>query len=73
MRRMSASSFTLLYNSTTISPNLASFLAVIVYSFICVVGMYNTYKEYEKSKALAIIGMLFVWAMIYVAIKTSMY
>ena len=51
----------------------ASFLAVIVYSVICIVGMYNTYKEYEKSKALAIIAMLFVWGIIFASIILSMY
>ncbi len=51
----------------------ASFLALVVYSVICIIGMYNTYKEYEKSKILAIIAMVLVWFLIYIAIKTSMY
>ncbi len=51
----------------------ASFLAVIVYSIITILGMYNTYKEYEKSKVLAIICMFLNFGLIYIAIKTSMY
>jgi len=51
----------------------ASFLALIVYSIICIIGMYNTYKEYEKSKVLAIICMILTWGLVYLAIKTSMY
>ena len=37
---------------------IASFLAVIAYSVISIIGLYNTYREYEKSKILAIICML---------------
>ena len=51
----------------------ASFLAVIVYSIITILGMYNTYKEYEKSKVLAIICMLITWIFIYSAVTTSLY
>ena len=51
----------------------ASFLAVIVYSIICIIGMYKTYKEYEKSKVLAIICMFLNFGLIYIAVKTSMY
>lgn len=51
----------------------ASFIAVIVYAFICIVGMWNTYKEYEKSKILALICMLLVWGLAYIAVKTSIY
>ncbi|MBR5599006.1 MAG: hypothetical protein IKW39_03100 [Alphaproteobacteria bacterium] len=52
---------------------IASFLGLIVYSLICVIGMWNTYKEYEKSKVLAIICMVLSWGLIYLAIKTSIY
>ncbi len=51
----------------------ASFLALIAYSGICLAGMWNTYKEYEKSKVLAFICMAIVWGMIYYAVKTSLY
>jgi hypothetical protein len=52
---------------------IASVLGVIVYSIICIISMYNTYREYEKSKILAIICMLLNFIAIYVAIKTSLY
>ncbi len=52
---------------------IASFLAVITYSIVCIIGMWNTYKEYEKSKILAFISMMLVWVMIYFAVKYSMY
>lgn len=51
----------------------AAFLAVLTYSVVCIVGMWNTYKEYEKSKILAFICMLLVWVMVYFAIKFSIY
>lgn len=51
----------------------AAFLAVVVYSVVCIGGMWNTYKEYEKSKVLAFISMVLVWGMVYLAIRTSMY
>ncbi len=51
----------------------ASFLAVIAYAVVCIIGMWNTYKEYEKSKVLAIICMLLVWIMIYTTVKFSIY
>ena len=52
---------------------IAAFLGTVVYSVICIIGMINTYKEYEKSKVLAIIAMVISWGLIYLAIKTSMY
>lgn len=52
---------------------IASFLGTVVYSIICIIGMINTYKEYEKSKVLAIICMVISWFLIYIAIRTSMY
>lgn len=51
----------------------ASFLALIGYVGICVAGMWNTYKEYEKSKILAFICMAIVWGIGYYAVKTSIY
>jgi len=64
---MNSSAFTLMCFYT------AAFLAVIAYSFICIIGMWNTYKEYEKSKILAIICMIIVWGLAYIAVKTSIY
>lgn len=49
------------------------FVALLIYSGICIGGMWKTYKEYEKSKVLAIICMLITWMFIYTAIKTSLY
>lgn len=51
----------------------ASFLALIGYAGVCVVGMWHTYKEYEKSKVLAFICMAIVWGIIYYAVKSSIY
>ena len=51
----------------------AAFLGTLTYCVVCIIGMWNTYKEYEKSKVLAIICMMIVWALVYFAIKYSMY
>lgn len=50
-----------------------AFLTLIGYSGICLISMWRTYKEYEKSKILAFICMVLVWGIIYYAIKTSIY
>lgn len=52
---------------------VASFLVLVSYSIICLIGMWNTYKEYEKSKILAMIALLIVVVMEYFAIKYSIY
>jgi hypothetical protein len=52
---------------------VVSFLAVVVYSLMCVTAMWRVYKDYEKSKILAFICMALVWAMVYFAVRTSMY
>ena len=52
---------------------IASFIALIIYSIICIGGMWNTYKEYDKSKTLAAICMLLVWVMIFFAVKYAIY
>lgn len=52
---------------------VASFITLIIYSGICVVGMWKTYKEYDKSKTLAVICMMIVWVMIFFAIKYAIY
>ena len=52
---------------------IAAFLATITYSIVCIIGMWNTYKEYEKSKILAIICMLLVLVMIYFTVSQSIY
>jgi hypothetical protein len=49
------------------------FVALIIYSGICIKGMWLTYKEYDKSKTLAIICMLISWTFIYKAISYSLY
>jgi len=51
----------------------ASFIALVVYSIICIIGMWRTYKEYDKSKTLAIICMLIVWAITYFAVRFAIY
>ena len=52
---------------------IASFIALIVYSIICIGGMWNTYKEYDKSKTLAGICMIIVWIMVFFAVKYAIY
>lgn len=52
---------------------VTSFLALIAYSCLCVAAMWNTYKEYEKSKILAFICLSLVCITAYFAIKTSIY
>ena len=52
---------------------IASFIALLVYSIICIVGMWRTYKEYDKSKTLAFICMMIVWVMVYFAVKYALY
>lgn len=52
---------------------IAAFLGTLAYCIVCIIGMWNTYKEYEKSKVLAIICMMIVWVLVYFAIKYSMY
>lgn len=51
----------------------ASFIALLIYSLICIIGMWRTYKEYDKSKTLAVICMMVVWVIVFFAIKTSIY
>lgn len=52
---------------------VAAFLTLIAYSIICIIGMWKTYKEYDKSKTLAVISMMIVWVMIYFAVKYAIY
>jgi len=52
---------------------VASFVVLFVYSIICLIGMWNTYKKYDKSKTLAVICMMVVWVMIYFAVKFAIY
>ncbi len=52
---------------------VASFIALIIYSGICITGMWRTYKEYDKSKTLAVICMMIVWVMIFFAVKYAIY
>ncbi len=52
---------------------IAAFLGTLTYCIVCIIGMWNTYKEYEKSKVLAFICMMIVWALVYFAMKYSIY
>ncbi|MBO5440957.1 MAG: hypothetical protein J6A09_00115 [Alphaproteobacteria bacterium] len=52
---------------------ITTFLALVAYSFLCIGGMWNTYKEYEKSKILAFICLFLVCITAYFAIKASIY
>lgn len=52
---------------------IAAFLALIVYAVVCIIGMWNTYKEYEKSKILALICMLAVIGISYFYITKAIY
>ncbi|MBO5038951.1 MAG: hypothetical protein J6C85_05815 [Alphaproteobacteria bacterium] len=52
---------------------ITSFLTLVAYSCLCVAAMWNTYKEYEKSKILAFICLSLVCIAAYFAIKTSIY
>lgn len=49
------------------------FLALVIYSIICIVGMWRTYREYEKSKFLALICFAIVLGVASFFIKTSIY
>ena len=51
----------------------AIFIALVIYTIICLIGMWRTYKEYDKSKTLAAICMIFVWVLAYFAVKYSIY
>lgn len=51
----------------------ASFIALLVYVIICLVGMWRTYKGYDKSKTLAVICMLIVWVITFLAVKYAIY
>lgn len=52
---------------------VAAFAALVVYSIICLGGMWNTYKEYDKSKTLAGICLLLICTLVFFAIKYAIY
>jgi hypothetical protein len=52
---------------------VAAFIALCIYAVICIMAMWNTYKEYDKSKVLAIICLLIIIALSYFVIKFSIY
>ena len=52
---------------------IASFIALVVYAVICILGMWNTYKEYDKSKLLALICVFIVAGLAGFAIKYALY
>jgi hypothetical protein len=75
--RVMITSLSFMRDNTTTLPYFCCytvlFIALVVYCIICVVGMWRTYKEYEKSKFLAL--MCFVIVLIFASflIKTSIY
>lgn len=52
---------------------VASFIGLLIYSCVCMIGMWKTYKEYEKSKILALISVGCVAVLVFFAIKFSIY
>lgn len=52
---------------------IAAFLVLVLYAFICVVGMWKTYKYDEKSKTLAFVCMAIVWGLAYIVIRQGIY
>ncbi len=52
---------------------VASFIGLVIYSCLSVGGMWNTYKEYNKSKTLALICFFIVFALAVYMIKNAVY
>ena len=52
---------------------VASFLGLITYTCLCIGGMWNTYKEYDKSKTLALICFLAILLLAAYMIKSAVY
>lgn len=52
---------------------VASFLGLIIYSGLCIGGMWNTYKEYDKSKTLALLCFFAVFTLAAYMIKSAVY
>ena len=52
---------------------VAAFLGLIAYSILCIGGMWNTYKEYDKSKTLALICLFVVFILAAYMIKSAIY
>ena len=52
---------------------VASFLGLIAYSCLSIGGMWNTYKEYDKSKTLALICFFAVFTLAAYMIKSAIY
>lgn len=75
--RILINNISLLSMSTSTLPRLccyiATFLGLIIYAVVCIIGMWNTYKEYEKSKVLAFICFALVCLMAYFSIRFSIY
>ena len=71
------SSFSFVHNNSATLPYfccyVALFLTLVAYSAICVIGMWKTYKNYEKSKFLALICFALVLGMVYFFIKNAVY
>lgn len=71
------SSFSFVHDNATTLPYFccytALFLTLIAYSAICIIGMWKTYKNYEKSKFLALICFALVLGLVYFFVKRSIY
>lgn len=52
---------------------VASFLGLVAYSCLCIGGMWNTYKEYDKSKTLALLCFIAVLSFVAYLIKAAIY
>lgn len=75
--RVAIKSFSFVRDNTTTLPYFCCyttlFLALIAYSVICIVGMWKTYKEYEKSKVLALICFALIAGLVYYMVRRSIY
>ena len=71
------SSFSFVNKSSTTLPYfccyVALFLALVAYAAICIIGMWKTFKSYEKSKFLALICFTIVLGIVYFFIKNAIY
>ena len=71
------SSFSFVHNNATTLPYFscycALFLTLIAYSAICVIAMWKTYKNYEKSKFLALICFALVLGIVYFFVRNAIY
>ncbi|MBR2274199.1 MAG: hypothetical protein IJ864_05190 [Alphaproteobacteria bacterium] len=75
--RVAIKSLSLIQMNTTamalFSFYLATLLALMAYSIMCIGAMWNTYKEYDKSKTLALICLIIVCCLSYTMIRYALY